>query len=348
MRYTKKKTEFIYSSLVPSIESFYSIKKNIIKPLKERFLKIKYKANIKIYPFDKEFSLKRLTEILQDKKKTLIIANKKAYASFLYCPRCEDEILCQNCDVPLKVYKKEKEYLECSICKTKYETITRCPECETPLETVGIGIEKVEEYLKKYFTGISYLHEEKDTNIKLTTTILDKDLTTENFERVINIYPDFFLFVQDYKGREKFFRNILYSYIKAEKEFILFTNQQNDISIKAFLNKKLEKFYEDELNIRKNFGYPPFKRYILLTFEKKILDIDFLNELFKIWIKENNLKNVKYKGIFKGYHYKVKGKERAQLLLIDFKNKQALKILHEKCRKLGIKLIIDVDPVQII
>ncbi len=347
--YREKSIHLMFSSFVPSVETYYSLTKKIFLPLK-RSIKTERKE-VKIFPFDKDFSIKKLIELLKEDKKTLVLANKKAYASFLYCPRCEEEIVCETCDVPLKVYKTENgKFLKCEMCKTKYEFIDTCIYCEeTKLQVVGVGIEKLEEILKRHFQdNVSYLSENKDTKIKIETTLMDKDLTVQNFERVINIFPDFFLFMQDYKGREKFFRNIVYSYLKAKDEFILFTNQKHDFAVKALLNSDLDEFYKKELEIRKKLEQPPFKTYILLTFEKKKLDISFLNEVFKGWLKENNIENIKYKGIFKAFHSVVKGKERAQVLLIDFKDKKALKNLSEKCRKLGIKLIVDINPVNFV
>lgn len=342
--FKEKDIALIYSSYIPSVETYYSIEKKLITLINKDFTNFYPKADFKTIPFKREKIFEEITKLLKENKKTLIIANKKAYASFLYCPRCDEEIECENCDTPLKVYK---EFLHCEICRQKYEKIEKCPICETNLEERGIGIEKIEEFIRSKSYNVSYLFDNKDTDIKLATTIIDKEIVVQQFDRVINIYPDFYLNIQDYKGREKFFKNIFYSYVKAKNQFVLISNYFNDLAVESIFTGNLKNFYEEELKYRKRFSYPPFTKYILLTFEKRKIDINFLNELFKAWIKEHNLENIEYKGIFKGFYSKVKGKERAQAILINFKERKPLINLYEKCRKLGIKLIIEVDPVNL-
>ena len=344
----EKNIPIIYSGLIPSLESYYLYKKGQIFPIDRNFLKIPKKAKIKIYPYDKEkiFSVLLKNIIIEN---TLILANKKAYSSFLYCPRCDEELICNNCDVPLKIYKNVNLFLKCEICKDKFEYINTCPKCENPLEEVGTGIEKLEEILKLQYgkNYVSKLEEKTETPIKITTTITNLEYIPKNFKTVINIFPDFTLFTPDYKGRENFFKNIVVPYSKSVENYYLITNQSEEISIKSFLTNKIEEFYKQELETRKLSKLPPYTKIILLTFEKKNLNLEFLQNLFEIWINANNIKNFDYKGILKGYIQKKKNKNIAQVLLVDFKEKQLLKDLYEKARKLGFKMSIDINPISI-
>ncbi|HIE59158.1 MAG TPA: hypothetical protein EYP82_04360 [Hydrogenothermaceae bacterium] len=344
----EKSIPVIYSGLIPSLENYFLYKKGQVSPINRNFLKIPKKAKIKIYPYDKEkiFSV-LLKNIITES--TLILANKKAYASFLYCPRCDEEVICNNCDVPLKIYKNVNLFLKCEICKDKFEYINTCPKCENPLEEVGTGIEKLEEILKLQYgkNYISRLEEKTETPIKITTTITNLEYIPKNFKTVINIFPDFTLFTPDYKGRENFFKNVVVPYSKSVENYYLITNQYEEISIKSFLNNKIEDFYKQELETRKLSKLPPYKKIILLTFEKKNLNLEFLQNLFEIWINANNIKNFDYKGVLKGYIQKKKNKNIAQVLLVDFKEKHLIKDLYEKARKLGFKMSIDINPISI-
>lgn len=344
----EKSIPVIYSGLIPSLENYFLYKKGQVSPINRNFLKIPKKAKIKIYPYDKEkiFSV-LLKNIITES--TLILANKKAYASFLYCPRCDEEVICNNCDVPLKIYKNVNLFLKCEICKDKFEYINTCPKCENPLEEVGTGIEKLEEILKLQYgkNYISRLEEKTETPIKITTTITNLEYIPKNFKTVINIFPDFTLFTPDYKGRENFFKNVVVPYSKSVENYYLITNQYEEIAIKSFLNNKIEDFYKQELETRKLSKLPPYKKIILLTFEKKNLNLEFLQNLFEIWINANNIKNFDYKGVLKGYIQKKKNKNIAQVLLVDFKEKHLIKDLYEKARKLGFKMSIDINPISI-
>ena len=344
----EKNIPVIYSGFIPSLESYFLYQKKQMLPINENFLKIPQKAKIKIYPYDKE---KIFSSLLKNiiTENTLILANKKAYASFLYCPRCDEEIVCENCDIPLKIYKKQNLFLKCEICKEKFEYTKLCPKCETPLHEVGTGIEKIEEILKSQFGEdyVSRLEEKAQTKVKITTTITNLEFLPQEFTTIINIFPDFSLFTPDYKGRENFFKNIVIPYSKAIKNYYLITNQIDDLALKAFLSNKIESFYIQELKNRKISKLPPYTKLILLTFEKKNLNLEFLQNLFEIWINANNIKNFDYKGVLKGYIQKKKNKNIAQVLLIDFKEKELLKNLYEKAQKMGIKMSIDINPVSI-
>jgi len=341
--YQEKDTTLIFSSSVPSVESYFALKRKLMKPLKEKSKNSKIKTII--FPFKSEKNLKTLLkDNLKEDKTILILANKKAYASFLFCKVCEQEIMCEKCDIPLKIYKKDNnKFLKCDICEKKYNLLKTCPHCESELEEIGFGIEKIEEFLKNEFS-VSYLEENKNTKIKLATNIIDKELSIAEFEKIINIYPDFLLNIYDFRGNEKFFRNISYPLNIIKEKYILITNNTENIAVQSLLSQKFNNFYEKELENRKKFNYPPFSKLILLTFQKKNLELDDVEQLFKNWINKNNIKNINYSGAFYAYYSNIRGITRIQILLKDFKKKKALINLYEMASRKSIKLIIDVDP----
>ncbi len=345
----QKDCSLMFSSSVPSIETIYSTKTGLSKKYKKGNI-FENKTNVKVFPLEKEkIFQKKLLEFLQDKTKTnLIIANKKAYASFLYCERCEEEILCERCDVPLKVYKFQEEYLKCELCKTKYRIPEKCPVCDYKLIEIGFGIERIEQMLRdKFKDEVSYLEQEKFSRIKLTTSIMDKEFLILEFDNVINVYPDFLLNINDFRGNEKYFRNISYPFLKAKENYILITNNRN-FSLEALLKKEPVIFYENEFEIRKKFKTPPFSKYILLTFQKKDLNIKKVKQIFDNWKKQEDIENIDYTGPFYAYYTNIRGLIRVQILLKNFKGKQKLKNLYEQTVRKGIKLVIDVDPRQML
>ena len=343
----EKNSSLIFGSTSSSVESYYLLKKGFFKNLE------KWKTpqtTLEIEPLNKEkIFTQKITDLIRRFETVLIISNKKAYASFLYCKKCEEEILCPDCEIPLKVYSKPDKYLKCELCKNIYKYITHCPICDTRLIEIGFGIEKIEELLNKYFKNqISYLEDQRDTKIKLATNIIDKEHLIKDFSLVINIYPDFLLNINDFRGSEKFFRNIFTAFFKAKNKYVLITNNIENPAVKSLKQRKPQIFYEEELKNRKEFELPPYAKFILLTFEKKNLEKSTVNQIFTQWIKEQKILNIDYRGVFPAYYHHIRGKVRYQIILKNFKEKQKLKKLYEKCSKKGIKLIIDVDPKQII
>jgi len=261
----------------------------------------------------------------ESKKRFLVVVNKRGFSSFLYCLRCEEEIKCKRCDLPLKVHKTVKE----------------CPECENPLKEVGYGIEKVESLIKEKLG-------DSTKNIKIIPSLSGKGFLEKDYDTVININPDFFLYLPDFRGEEIFFRSVLMPYLKAKNRYVILTNQtENNTEIKAVTQKDLNIFYKKEIKIRKKLKLPPFSRFILLTFEKKDLNITSVRNVFNEWIEKNSISEINYEGPYIAYLQYAREKNRIQVILKDFKHKEKIINLQKIAEKKGIKLIIDVDPKRI-
>ncbi len=342
----RENISLIFSSSVPSVESYYSIKKKLAKnltPIKN----LNRKGKIVIKEFKSFENIKKIVEeTVNLTEKTLILANKRGYSSFLYCERCEEEILCNRCDTPVRIHKEKDFYLQCDLCSKKYQYITLCPTCEHPLKEFGFGIDKIVEILKSKKISFSFLEENKNTDVKLAVSLSGKDIISEEFDNVINIYPDFYLNLPDFRGEERFFRNIYLPFFKTKKRYILITNSKKSKAVESLLKKDPSLFLAYELKNRKEGKYPPFSKYILLTFEKKELSVDEVMDIFEKYIKENKI-DIDYEGAYFAPYSKIRNATRIQILLKDFKEKEKLKNLWEITRKKGIKLSIDVDPKEI-
>ncbi|WP_457626118.1 primosomal protein N' family DNA-binding protein [Persephonella sp.] len=341
----KKDISVIYSGSALSLESYYILEKKSGKELVRGKISKNKKAKITLRRFSPEHIIdsKVMDFIKNEKGSFLIITNRKGYASFLYCPRCEDEIKCGRCDIPVKVYTKNGEkFLRCDICGKKYSYLKSCTVCKTPLKEVGFGIEKVEKLIRRYTVNSSI------QRIDILTNLSGKEFIAKDYDYVININPDIFLYIPDFRGGESFFRSIYLPYLKARKEYIILTNQKKeDTAVKAVLNKKPEIFYREELKKREISGYPPFARLILLTFEKRDLSINTVEEILKKWTEKSGIQDMSIEGPFLAYHHTARERKRVQILLKNFKEKEKIIDLYRLSAKKGIKLIIDVDPRKI-
>ena len=344
----KRNITAIYGSSVPSIESYFAKKKKVLLSLNKKNLFSQVEGKLDILPFETFSKVKKLLlKELKDNKKTLIIANKKGFSSFLFCEVCETEIMCNQCDIPVKVYKEEKLYLKCGACGKKYQYVESCPDCENPLKEVGFGIDKIAQILKENNIQFSFLEDKIDNNVKLTVSLLGKEATSPVFDKIINIYPDFILSIPDYRSEEKFFRSISIPFFKTKEKYILITNEADSKAVESLRKRDLSIFYEKEISERKELELPPFTRYILLTFEKKDLEIEDVENLFDEWAVSHKIPNIQHEGPFYARISKIRGKNRVQILLKDFEKKELLIDLYEKALKKGIKLNIEIDPKEI-
>ena len=345
-----KNLSLVFTTYTPSVETYLLLKQKKLKEIKnENFLSYfnaKLIVNNPPFPKLENYIISRLSL----DEKTLIVVNRKGLASYLYCEVCEREIYCLRCDIPVKVHEHKDigKFLQCPICNKKYSYIENCPKCDNRLKEKGFGIEKLNRTLtKKFPEKVSYLRSDIDTPIKITTVLTNYETLTPEFDTVINIYPDIFP-SGSFKSDERYFRNVLIPYLKAKKRYLLLTNSSEHKAIESIRKKNLEIFYKDEMEKRKTLGYPPFRNFILLTFEGRHLTLEKVEEIFNQWLKEFNLENLDYEGVYFAYYPYVREKFRYNIILKDLKEKKALEFLFLYCSKKNIKLTIDVSPRDII
>lgn len=270
----EKNIPLILSSSLPSIETFYLKEKKIISPIKK--INKVLNTKIEIFPFA---SLKdtviKIKKIIKENENVLIISNKSYYSGLVYCERCGWEAICPTCNVPLKVYNyKNNKIFKCSTCNKKYEFFKKCPNCDFKLKEIGFGKEKIVELLS------DKMKNRKIDVVSIFTTTLNQ------YDTVINIYPDFILDLPDFRVNEKFFENIIFPLTAAKERYIIFTNLKD--KIENFLDKNIgrsiEKFYKEELSFRRENNLPPFSKFVKITIlerKKHILD-SLLKDKFKI------------------------------------------------------------------
>ncbi len=78
---------------------------------------------------------------------------------------------------------------------------------------------------------------------------------------------DSFFSIPDFRINEKIFHILLSLRVLAEKKMIVQTREENTKIFDHALRGNLIDFYRDEIEDRKQIGYPPFVTYIKITLE---------------------------------------------------------------------------------
>lgn len=171
----------LLASATPSIESKYlaETKKYAYVELKQRALDVKLpKVNL----VDMTLELKRgnhqilskslkkaIDEALDKNEQVMLLMNQKGYAPFVMCRNCGHVIKDPKTQTSLVYYKDD------NVLKSKYSSyeepfIKCCPLCKKDtLKPVGVGIEYVEEALKKIYPSQNILRMDAHTTAKRGT-----------------------------------------------------------------------------------------------------------------------------------------------------------------------------------
>lgn len=114
-------------------------------------------------PFLSNELTEKISETITKGKKSLLFFNRRGSARTLICKDCGHQFLCERCDLAMIVHTSPNRRLLCHHCSAESEIPNSCPKCHgTNLNSVGFGIQKVEENLEKLFPNIRIVRIDSD------------------------------------------------------------------------------------------------------------------------------------------------------------------------------------------
>ncbi|MBR2181320.1 MAG: primosomal protein N', partial [Oscillospiraceae bacterium] len=291
----------ILGSATPSIESYYKAKcgEYTLIELLDRFNK---KPLPEVFISDMREELRdgnktvlsrllagEMAENLSRREKTILFLNRRGYSTFVSCRDCGFVFTCPNCNVSL-TYHKSGDNLTCHYCGHSQKVVSVCPNCEsTRVKDFGKGTQKAEEQILSIFPGAKALrmdadttsgkrgHEklldrftEEGTDILLGTQMVTKGLDFEDVTLVGVLAADASLNIDDFRAQERTFNLITQVCGRAgrgEKEgrCVIQTYSPENPTLLLAAKQDYKSFYEEEIEYRREFFYPPFCDIVNIT-----------------------------------------------------------------------------------
>ena len=230
-----------------------------------------------------------ITECLNNKEQVILFINRRGFSTFVSCRKCGYVFKCNNCDVSL-TYHNNENILTCHYCGKKEVVSKTCPKCGSSyVKYFGVGTEKVEEQINKYFPKAKTLRMDFDTtrkkgsheyiyrtfkegkaDILIGTQMIAKGLDFKNVTLVGIVAADLSLNLPDYRSSEKTFQLITQvsgrsGRGKKNGKVIIQTYNPEEYSIKYALTNDYHGFFNHELAIREMMNYPPFSKILLVS-----------------------------------------------------------------------------------
>jgi len=387
-RAKNEKALLVLGSATPSVETYYyAITKRFkLYTLFERFNKNPlpkfYIVDLKEdttfsrkYPFT-TFLIKRINENLEKNEQIILFLNRRGFSNFVLCKECGYIFMCEKCNVSL-TYHKTGNKLICHYCGATRTLPGKCDKCNsTNLTYTGAGTQKIESILSEIFPDkkITRLDldvsrkkgklkeiisdfEKNNINILTGTQIISKGLNFPNVTLVGILYLDDILNLPDFRASENIFNLIVQVSGRAGRdkkvgEVIIQTYLKDHFAIKYATSYQFQKFYLEELNLRKKLNYPPFCRLIKLTIEGKDENkvARFAGKIHKLLSNDIKEKSVEMLGPAPAPISKIKSKFRYQILIKTKKISYVRKSLNsiERRKYHSINVIIDIDPVSLL
>ena len=375
----------VLGSATPSIESYVRAKNNIYTLLE---MKNRYNNNFPdIHLINMRDSIKNGYKIvskelfdainlrLERHEQTIILLNRRGYATNVTCHDCGYVVKCKYCDIPL-TYHKSSNTLRCHYCGYALPLVKTCPVCKSKnIDYFGIGTQRLEEELNHMFkarivrmdvdtTSKKGAHEkiikdflEQKYDILLGTQMIAKGLDFPNVTLVGVINGDATLNMPDFRSGERTFQllnQIAGRSGRATKKGEVFIQAFNTdhYSIVLATKNDYETFAREELLIRKTLKYPPFYNLLIIKVLGKNEE-NVVNECNKCvaYLKSSIKENVYILGPAPAYIPKINNIYYYQITLKYKNTKDIIKEMHYLNKIYSnnklVKIEIDFNPIKI-
>ncbi|MDQ3847316.1 MAG: primosomal protein N', partial [Bacteroidota bacterium] len=296
----------LLGSATPALETYYNAKmdKYGLIELPERFGDVKMPSieiidtrTIPKKQGEKVMLSPRLMEGIKETvekgKQVILFQNRRGYAPYQVCTVCGWIAQCRNCDVSL-TYHKQSNKLICHYCGNVYPPTNTCQACGSDkLVQRSFGTERIEEVLDKEWTNVKVgrmdfdsvrnknahdvliqQFEQRKIDVLVGTQMVVKGLDFDNVELVGILDADGLLHFAEFRVHERAFQLMEQVSGRAGRRdsagrvMIQTGNPQHPV-LQHVCHHDYIGMYNEEIEKRRQFFYPPFSRIILLTFKHK-------------------------------------------------------------------------------
>ena len=222
-------------------------------------------------------------------QQTILFLNRRGFFTVLACKACGKTVQCPHCSVSLALHRAE-ELARCHLCGYAQKPPRQCPQCRDPhIAFSGVGTEKVEAAVRAIFPKARVARMDSDTmrhknayhetlgafrarkiDILVGTQMIAKGLHFPGVTLVGIVSADSALHLPDFRAGERTFQLLVQVAGRAgrgdtEGEVIVQTFTPFHPSLQFAKTHDFDGFAAQELEMRKNFGHPPFSHLVLLT-----------------------------------------------------------------------------------
>ncbi|GAB3553588.1 primosomal protein N' [Spirosoma fluminis] len=298
-----QQAKVVLGSATPSLETYYQAQQGRygLVELFQRFgeatlpriLLVDTKQEKKQKTMRSEFSsalLNALEMNLERKEQSILFQNRRGYSPYMQCEDCDWTAECANCAVSLTYHQRDAE-LRCHYCGHKEAVPRVCPTCgSTKVRTIGFGTEKLEDQLQIFFPQSRVLRMDLDTtraknayqqiiqefeggqvDMLVGTQMITKGLDFDNVSLVGIFDADRLIHFPDFRATERSFQMLTQVSGRAGRRagrqgtVLIQTNNPQQTILQKIIENDYKGLYEEEIQERQNFNYPPFCRLIKLT-----------------------------------------------------------------------------------
>ncbi|MFP4151444.1 MAG: primosomal protein N' [Alkalispirochaeta sp.] len=235
----------------------------------------------------------RLKQALRDTHaagaQSILFLNRRGYAGVFQCRSCGYQSECPHCSVPM-TYHKQQGRMVCHYCGYRTRPMSVCPECGSlDVGYTGFGTERIEEDLKRELPELRVARLDTDVtarrgalgelldrfaageiDVMLGTQMVAKGLNFPRVRTVGIVMADTGLSLPDFRAAERTFALIVQvagraGRFRKDGEVIVQTLRPEHPAIRRAVSMDIDRFYREELAVRRDLHFPPFARLLRLV-----------------------------------------------------------------------------------
>jgi primosomal protein N' (replication factor Y) len=284
----------VLGSATPSMESFHNARNGRYDLLTlERRVLDRPMAAVRVVDMREEYAASgpdvilsgplcdALTDRLERREQSIVLLNRRGYATSVFCRQCAATLECPNCSVSLTVHKAARR-ARCHYCNYAIGLPKACLHCAGPyLEQLGFGTERVEAEILERYPGVRVARVDRDTirkrgaivallsrfaageiDVLVGTQMIAKGHDFPRVTLVGVISADVGLGLADFRAAERTFQLLTQVAGRAGRgeiqgEAIVQTLYPKHYSIRHACRQDYNAFYQDEITFRRGMKYPP-------------------------------------------------------------------------------------------
>jgi primosomal protein N' (replication factor Y) len=312
----------------------------------------------------------------------LLFLNRRGYAGHLQCYECGEVEECTHCSVGMTLHRDEAR-LRCHHCDESRPVPERCSGCKKDsLISQGLGTQRLEHTLTELLPDARIERLDRDTvrkkgrtrdvlaewrtgaiDVLIGTQMITKGHDVAGVTLVGVVHADLGLGVPDFRCAERTFQVLTQVAGRAGRgerrgRVVLQTYRPDHFAVAAAARHDYEAFAQEELSSRRELDYPPYSRMVLLRIEgarqaiTQGLAAAAGRSLRELAGKTHGLI---VRGPAPSPIERIKGRHRYQIQIRATEGKlarhaasRARAAFRERARAEDIRLLVDVDPVEML
>ncbi len=322
---------------------------------------------------------------LQAGEQSVILLNRRGFATAMFCRQCGHTLECPNCSVSLTVHTRGRHSHDdrrgwrarCHYCNYLRGVPTACPQCAAPyMEHVGFGTERVEADVRAHFPAARVARVDRDTvrrrgslvdvlarfarrdlDVLVGTQMIAKGHDFPNVTLVGVISADVGLGLADFRAAERTFQLLTQVAGRAGRgeiagEALVQTLFPAHYSIRLACTQDYRAFFDKETAFRHAMRYPPHIAMVNIVVRGRSFEqaMDDAGELVER-VRAAGTKGFVILGPAPAPLTKLRGEHRAQFFLKGTSRasmRESLRAALAAAPAIARRTAVDIDPVSML